>query len=401
MIDSRSRNLLAAAVAGVLLLGLVPDADAQLAKQRNERYNEEKEREKTDEGEEVAKYPQATRTSPEVEGSREMRKSLNAMIKAYNDEQFADARAKAAEILADAEASAYDRALAAQISAHAAYDMDDLPGAMTMLQQAVDADALDNNAHYASMLMLAQMRIQEGQEEQGLALLERFLAETKSNDPQHLILKGNTLYNLERWEEAAVATKAAIDADAEPDPSWTQLLMGIYLEMDRPDEAMRIAEELAARDPGNKRAQLNLASVYLQNDQMERAAAVLEQVRKSGQLTSSDEYRQLYATYLNIDGRESEAIAVIEEGLAKGILEPNYEAYVALAQSYYFSKQDAKAIEAYQKAAPLDEDGETYLNLARVLWQADRIAEAKQAAQQALDKGLAKPEEARKILALP
>ena len=128
---------------------------------------------------------------------------------------------------------------------------------------------------------------------------------------------------------------------------------------------------------------------------------MLEKIRTSGQLETADEYRQLYATYLNMDGQESQAIAVIEEGLAKGILQPNYEAYVALAQSYYFSKQDAKAIEAYQKAAPLDEDGETYLNLARVLWQADRIAEAKQAAQQALDKGLDTPEDARKILALP
>ena len=400
MIDSRSRNLLAAAVAGVFLLGMAPDADAQLAKQRNERYNEEKESQKA-EGEAVAKYPQATRTSPKAEGSSGMRKSLNAMIKAYNDDEFADARAKAAELLAHADATAYDRALAAQIGAHAAFDMDDVPATMTLLQQAVDADALDNNAHYASMLMLAQLQIQEGQEAQGLALLDRFLTETRTNDPQHLILKGNTLYNLQRWEEAAVATRAAIEAAPDPDPSWTQLLMGIYLEMDRPDEAIRIAEELAAADPANKRTQLNLASIYLQNDQMDRAAAVLEQVRKSGQLDSPDEYRQLYATYLNMDGRESEAIAVIEEGLAKGILQPNFEAYVALAQSYYFSQQDAKAIEAYQKAAPLDEDGDTYLNLARVLWQTDRIAEAKQAAQQSLDKGLDNPEDARKILALP
>ena len=37
-----SRNLLAAAVATVLLAGLVPDANAQLAGKRNERYNEEK-----------------------------------------------------------------------------------------------------------------------------------------------------------------------------------------------------------------------------------------------------------------------------------------------------------------------------------------------------------------------
>ena len=395
-----SRNLLAAAVATVLLAGLVPDANAQLAGKRNERYNEEK-KEKASEAKEEARFPLATRAEPDGEASRGLRDDINDMIKAYNADEYAEARAKAAEIIADEDAEAFDLALASQIAAHSAYDMNDNAAAMASLQQAIDHDALDNNAHYGAMIMLAQMLIQEGRETEGLALLDRFLAETKSTDPQHLILKGNTLYNLERYEEAAVATKAAIDASDDADPSWTQLLMGIYLELGRPEEATRIAEELAAGTPGNKRAQLNLASVYLQNDQMDRAAAVLEKVRSSGQLETANEYRQLYATYLNMDGREAEAIAVIEEGLAKGILEPNYEAYVALAQSYYFSKQDAKAIDAYRKAAPLDDDGETYLNLARVLWQADRIAEAKQAAQQALDKGLDTPEDARKILALP
>lgn len=400
MIQSTPRTLLAAAIAAVFALGAIPDANAQLAKERNERYKQEQASSKS-KGDEVARFPQATRAEPEGESSRGMRKQLNKMIEAYNGDEFAEARAVSAEILADGEASAYDRALAAQIGAHAAYDQDDIATAMTLLQQAIEADALDNNAHYGAMVMLAQMQIQEGQEEAGLALLDRFLTETQSTDAQYLILKGNTLYNLGRYEEAAVATKAAIAASAEPQPTWTQLLMGIYLELDQPQEAIRIAEELAAASPADKRAQLNLASVYLQNDQMDRAAQVLEAVRTSGQLTEADEYRQLYATYLNMEGREAEAIAVIEEGLAKGILQPNYEAYVALAQSYYFSEQDEKAIEAYRKAAPLDDDGETYLNLARVLWQADRIGEAKQAAQQALDKGLRDPADARKILALP
>ena len=396
----RPRNLLAAAIGTVFLLGLMPDANAQLAKKRNERYNQEKQEESTESKEdEVAKYPQATREEPEGEVSRDMRKDLNAMIKAFNADEFAEARKLSAEIMANASSTAYDRALAAQIAANAAYDMDDLPAAMAALQQANKFDALDNNDHYGAMLMLAQMQIQEGQDVEGLATLERFLSETGSNDPQHLILKGNTLYNLERWEEAAVATKAAIDASTDADPSWTQLLMGIYLELDRPEEAMRIAEELAARNPSDKRGQLNLASIYLQNDQFDRAAAVLEQVRASGQLATPEEYRQLYATYLNLDGREAEAIAVIEEGLAKGILEPNHEAYVALAQSYYFSKQDAKAIDAYQKAAPLAPTGETWLNLSKLLANEGRLAEAKQAAQSALDKGVRNPDEAKRILA--
>ena len=50
------------------------------------------------------------------------------------------------------------------------------------------------------------------------------------------------------------------------------------------------------------------------------------------------------------------------------------------------------------KAAPLDDDGETYLNLAKVLYQEDRVKEAAQAAQQALDKGVSRPDQARDII---
>ena len=59
------------------------------------------------------------------------------------------------------------------------------------------------------------------------------------------------------------------------------------------------------------------------------------------------------------------------------------------------------AIEAYRKAAPLATDGETYLNLAKVLWQEDRLSEAKAAAREAMAKGLKNSDDAKKILAVP
>ena len=43
-------------------------------------------------------------------------------------------------------------------------------------------------------------------------------------------------------------------------------------------------------------------------------------------------------------------------------------------------------------------DGEAYLNLAKLLRDQGKTAEAKAAAQQALDKGVAKPAEAKEIL---
>jgi tetratricopeptide (TPR) repeat protein len=401
MTQFRTRTLLAAAIGLAVGLGAITtDASAQAARERMER-NKERQQQQQEAPKQAPKYPAATRIEPESQRSAKLRKELNALIEAHNEGNSADALAKARALVANAEGSAYERSLAAQIGGLAAYEADDVQTAISLFQQAVELGGLDNNGHYDSMFMLAQLQLQEGQDQAGLATLDSLISETKSQNPQHYILKGNTLFNADRHAEAAAAVKQAIEMSDSPDPSWMQLLVGAYFELGQPQEAARIGEELLAKDPSDKRMQLNLATIYQQAGQLDKAAAMLERVRASGQLSDEKEYRQLYATYLNMEGKEGEAIAVIEDGLAKGVLKPSHEVYLALGQSYYFSGNDAKAIENYTRAAPLADDGETYLNLAKVLWQADRIAEAKRAAQQALDKGLPQPEEARKILALP
>src|SRR3546814_3943024 len=79
--------------------------------------------------------------------------------------------------------------------------------------------------------------------------------------------------------------------------------------------------------------------------------------------------------------------------MEKGVIKPDYQTYVALGQAYYFTDQPAQAIENYRQAAPLAPDGETYLNLARILWGEGQLGEAKQAAPKALDKGVKRSEE--------
>lgn len=346
-------------------------------------------------------YPDATRQAPTAKASSRMSSKLQKMVKQLDDDKPDEARRIADEIIADPKANEYDRAFAAQAAAQAAYDADDIEGAMRYLTQAIEANGLDNNGHYGAMFMLAQLQLQEDQFEPALATFDRFFAETKSQKPEHLVLKGNALYRLERFPEAAAVLKQAIDASPEPRSDWLQLLMGAYIENNQTAEAAQVAETVAAKNPNDKRAQMNLAAVYLQSDMFDKAAAVMEKLRAAGQLNEDKDYRQLYSTYLNMEGKEKEAATVINEGLEKGILKPEFQTYLALAQSYYFSDQSAQAIEAYRKAAPLAPDGETYLNLARALWQEDRIAEAKDAAKQAIAKGLKKPDDAKKILALP
>ncbi|RRN59364.1 hypothetical protein EIM48_04885 [Pseudoxanthomonas sp. SGNA-20] len=344
-------------------------------------------------------YPQATRKEPATTSSRKAGKNLQKMLDAFNEEDYAQARSLADQILATEGTNDYDRALAAQVAAQAAYSEDDSAAAKAYLEQVLQYNGLDNNGHYQSMLMLAQLHLADDEVDQGLAVLDRYLSETQSSKPQDLVLKGQALYQAERYQEAIPVLKQAVESPEARD-NWVQLLMACYVESGQHGEAIALAERLAAKNPGDKKAQTNLATVYAQAERMDKAAEVLEKLRAAGQLSEEREYRQLYVTYANMEGREKDVIAVINEGLQKGLLKPDYQTYLALAQSYYYSEQIPQAIENWQKAAPLSKDGETYLNLARVLYQEGRVPEAKQAAQQALAKGVRKPEDARKIINL-
>jgi hypothetical protein len=44
--------------------------------------------------------------------------------------------------------------------------------------------------------------------------------------------------------------------------------------------------------------------MYMQADQMDKAAAVMDKLRSGGQLTEEREYKQLYSIYANTDTRK-------------------------------------------------------------------------------------------------
>ncbi len=400
MNPSLTRTLLAAAVGAVLMTSTVDTAVAQSAAERAQERRERRADRDQQESVVSSDYANAKREAPEGKASARMSSKLEKMIALYDEDKSVEARAAADEIIANAKANDYDRSFAAQIASQAAYNMDDTAAAMSYAKQAIDFNGLDNNGHFTAMLMLGQIQLQEEQYLDSIATLDRFFEASGSRKPEHLVLKGNALYRLERFPEAIQVLKEAIDSTDEPRSDWLQLLMASYMETGQDAEASALAEKIGADNPDDKRAQMNLAAVYMQGDQMDKAAAVLERLRATGQLTEDREYRQLYATYLNMDGQERKAAEVIEEGLQKGILKPDHQTYVAQAQAYYFSDQITPAIEAYGKAAPLDDNGETYLNLAKVLWQEDRIGEAKEAARQAKAKGLDNPKDADQIIAL-
>lgn len=344
----------------------------------------------------VAQFPDATRKEPDAKPSAKLRDTLAKLFDAFNAKDNATVEKIADEVIANPAGSAYDHAIAARLAGASLLNVDN-DKAKKYLQQAVDFDGLNNNEHYESMRLIAQIDLSEQDYAAAVVVMDRFLQETKSQNGDDLALKGNALYRLKRYPEAIATMKAAVESSPQPKQEWLQLLMGAYFDAGQPEESTKIAEALIAKNPDDKALQLSLAASYMETNQDDKAAALLEKLRANGKLDQPEDYRNLYAMYLNHD-KNKEGIAVIQEGLQKGVLKEDFNTMNSLAQAYWFSDQPEQAIAAYRKAAPLAPDGETYLNLARALLNTGHPAEARQAAQQALDKGVRKPGDAKQIL---
>jgi len=319
-----------------------------------------------DKDESATRYPLATREAPDARPSRDGAKQLKQVQDAYAAGDYAKAIAIATKVAADPDSNAYDKSFAYLFAGNAASASEDDAAAIDYFRKALEANGLDNDNHYAAMYNLAVVEYGRDQYEPALATLDRYLSETRRTDQiEAQNLRGALLLGLERYADAAALYK----------------------------------EQLAAH-PDNKTLLVNAVSAYQQAGDDAAATALLSEARSSGQLTDPNSYRALYVSYINAD-RDAEAAEIIAEGLERGILQPNAQLakdYMVLGQKAYYRDDMTVAVQMYERAAPIAADGTAALNLAKIYFELDRVADAKAAAQQALDKGLKNPEEARKLL---
>lgn len=309
-------------------------------------------------------FPNASRVPPAQLASNAGGKVLSEAVALYHAKQYAEAIQKAEALGATPSANAFERSFAYQLAASAAADAGDKDKAMMDFARAIDGNGLGNDEHYTVMYNLAVAQYQTQHPADALATIDRLMAETKLQTPRYQGLKAGALAQLHR-----------------------------------PAEAAPIFEQIHAADPTNNQALMNAVAAYRQANEPDKATALLASARGAGGLKDAAQYRSLYVEYLN-DHQPKQALAVIEEGVAKGLVQPSADlgnAYSVIAQDAYAAGDVATAITMYRKAASMAADGEASLNLARVFWNEKRPAEARVAAGQALEKGVKDMDDARRL----
>jgi tetratricopeptide (TPR) repeat protein len=355
----RASRLAAALVAALLSVHAMPST-AQVG--RYDPAEREARKHKHDE-QASTKFPNAKRESPNLTATKEGGKALEEIVQAYNAKNFPEALAQAEALVAKSD-NAYEKGYAYQIAGTAAAETKDNAKAIDYYQKALATNALNNDDHFTTMYNLAVVQAAAGQGDAALKTLDRYQAEG----------------GVDASETAGIRAQIMASSD--------------------PGKAAPAFEAAWRKNPSDTAALVNAATLYQQQKQFDKSIALLQEAKAKGALTA-DGYQTLYIGQINA-GKDKDALATINEGVAAGKIPQDTalaNAYTVLAQNAYAAGDVKGAIDLYGKAGSLASDGEAMLNLARVLLNEGRLDEAKKAAQQALDKGLKHPDDAKKILA--
>lgn len=313
---------------------------------------------------EPAKYPNATREEPPAQASAKGSKVLQQLVADYDAQKYDTVMTDATAFAASTD-NHYEQSFAYQLAGAAASDAGDDPKAAAYFTKVLESNGLGNNGHYQVMYNLAVLQYGMDKYPEALATLDRFMTETKTETPE------------------ALGLKAAI-------------LNG----MDKPADAAAIYERLATLKPDDPRYLSNAAALYQQAGDNAKAIALLTGAMQRGQLTDAKAYRSLYVTQINA-GKLQDALATIDNGIAKGVIKPNEELvsdYSFIAQNAYADNNSALAIDVYKRAAAISSTGDPLLNIAVILNNDGKLAEAADYARQALAKGVKNKATAENIL---
>lgn len=337
-------------------------------------------------------YPLSTRVAPSQDGTPALTKLRNQMITAFQKNKDEDAKKYAEQLRDDPKANVNDRATAVKVLTLLVTkkDRNNHSDSIPLLQEAMEINGLDNNAHYAQMSELAQRMLLDQDYEEAYKWAERFLQETKVEKIEILKVKGNALFRIPNRVKESLAPLEKVHAVDPTDLQTTQMLAKAYSDTGNPAKAAELTKQIVAATGNDRVSQVNLAITYFDAKQFEDAAVVISQLRASNQLVEERDFLTAMNVYTSLKKQEKELIAVMEAGFSSGALKPTWLRYNKLGDAYYDSNLEnsiPKAIEYWSKAAPMAKDGAIYLNLAIVQCQEEMWVACKENAKNAIAKG--------------
>jgi tetratricopeptide (TPR) repeat protein len=361
--DRFKSKLIGAVFCGVLLAGL---SGQVLAQDGNER-----------------------KTKETVAMSQQVYEQLSEIQELIEGKDYASAQRAIDELKNRKGLSDYERAQIYNINGYSYFLQERYPDAIKAYDQVLATPGLPEALLLSTLKTKAQLHFTEEDYEAALKVVRQLLAAIPEPSADVLMIEGQALFQLGRYDDALVPIKSAIDMYREqgqiPRENWLLLLRVIYFEQKEYELMIDVVKELVAYYPKDTYI-LTLAGIYSELGDTKKQLALTEVLYEKGMLNTSSHITNLANLYL-LHGLPYKAAALLDKEMKTNIVESNERNLRLLSQAWYQAREDEKAIPPLERAAEMTNDGELYIRLAQANLNLENWSEAASAVEKGLKAG--------------
>ena len=277
-----------------------------------------------------------------------------------------------------------------RMAAWIAHERDDTQQAIKHYEEIVEhSEFISEGMEQNAIKTLAQLYFAAEDFDKSLELMEKWIELGVDPKPTDYALIGVALYMMKNYQGAIDRTEQAIDLASQlgikEKRQWWDVLRVSYYELEDYPKTVEILELMVEKYP-RREYWVSLAGMYGQIDQEKKQMYAMEAAHVGGYFGKSSDYRNFSALLAN-EGAYWRAAKYLNEGFEKEIVENNYKNLNVLGQRYQAAIETNRAIEVFEQARELAEDGKLFERLARLYYDLDEYEKCTEAAKIAIDKG--------------
>lgn len=356
-----------ALLTGILIVGSM-DAFAQA---RRDRDDEEK------------------KTKETVAMSQQVYEKLTEIQELIEAKDYATAERHIVDLRGKRNLSDYELAQIWNITAYSYYLQERYADAIDAYDQVMAQEGLPEALMQSTLKTKAQLMFTQEDYEGALVVIRELISIIPEPSADVLMIEGQALFQLARYEEALVPIKTAInmyrDQGQKPKENWLLLLRVIYFEQKDYESMLEVVKELLAYYPKDTYI-LVLAGIYSELGDTKKQLVLTEVLYDKGMLTNSSQMTNLANLYL-LHGLPYKAAVLLEKEMEAELIKDNERNLRLLSQAWYTAREDEKAIPPLERAAEITKDGELYIRLAQSHINLENWKEAAAAAREGIRLG--------------
>ena len=351
----------------------------------------------------LAQRDEEKKTKETVAMSQQVYEQLTEIQELIEAKDYATAEVKTRDLRSKKGLSYYELAQIWNITAYSYYLQERYDDAISAYDQVLAQPELPEALLQSTLKTKSQLMFTIEDYEGALEVIRELMAVIPEPSADVLMIEGQALFQLARYEEALVPIKTAIEMYREqgqkPKENWLLLLRVIYFEQKDYENMLEVVKELIVYYPKDTYI-LVLAGIYSELGDTKKQLALTEVLYEKGYLHNSSQIVNLANLYL-LHGLPYKAATVLEEEMGKDIIESTERNLRLLSQAWYTAREDEKSIPPLERAAQISEDGELYMRLAQSHINLENWSAAAEAARQGIRLGgLKRPDQAQILLGM-